>query len=262
MRAIFLADAHLRHRTDDNYRLLMDFLSRLVKDDGSGGAGLIAADALYIAGDFFDFWFGRGQRVHPEFSDAVAMLDRLAEKGVEIHLCEGNHDFFLKEFFAPREIQVHPEGYSFDLDGYRVLISHGDTMDRGNTGYLMLRFLLRSRAFYLLQKAIPLRVLWGIAATSSDVSKGLSPEKGDVIAAKASDCALEMFRQGIDVVLVGHSHRPILREYLIGGERKTFVSLGDWIHHFSYLYYADGKFTLSYYRPAVVTGNHVQPRPV
>jgi len=31
--------------------------------------------------------------------------------------------------------------------------------------------------------------------------------------------------------------------------RKTFAALGDWMEHYSYLSFEEGRFTLSFYRP-------------
>jgi UDP-2,3-diacylglucosamine hydrolase len=63
--------------------------------------------------------------------------------------------------------------------------------------------------------------------------------------------ALNKFHEGIDAIILGHCHIPLLKEYDIGGQRKTFVTLGDWIKHYSYLSYEDGRFTLSYYKPVL-----------
>ncbi|NCP78923.1 MAG: UDP-2,3-diacylglucosamine diphosphatase, partial [Desulfuromonadales bacterium] len=46
MKAIFIADAHLRQPADANYRALLKFLDR--QADG--------LDALFLLGDIFEFW--------------------------------------------------------------------------------------------------------------------------------------------------------------------------------------------------------------
>jgi len=48
--------------------------------------------------------------------------------------------------------------------------------------------------------------------------------------------------------LFSSSHRPVLRQRIVAEGRKTFVALGDWIRHFSFLYYENDKFFLAIYR--------------
>ncbi|MRR35913.1 UDP-2,3-diacylglucosamine diphosphatase, partial [bacterium] len=90
MRAIFIADAHLRHEGDQNYRLLMEFL-----------AGLRGAvDTLFILGDLFEFWIGYETVPFTHYLPILDRLKELAESGTEIVYLEGNHDFHMGPFFT------------------------------------------------------------------------------------------------------------------------------------------------------------------
>jgi UDP-2,3-diacylglucosamine hydrolase len=62
--------------------------------------------------------------------------------------------------------------------------------------------------------------------------------------------SLKKFQENYDAVILGHCHTPLLKEHVLDGHRKTFVSLGEWRVHSSYLYYEDGRFTLSFYNPS------------
>ena len=239
-KAVFLSDAHLKNQVDDSYHQLMKFLD--FPEDH--------IDDLLIVGDLFDFWFCRDNHIYPGFKAVIEKLADLKKKGVGIHLFEGNHDFFLGDYFTKTSgITVFTEWANINLDGRNVLISHGDTIDRTNRKYVLLRKLLRSDVFYRMQRSIPPFVLWKIARASSAVSKELTIESEALIAKKMEAFAINKFHEGIDAVIIGHCHIPLLKEYEIGGRRKTFVTLGDWIRHYSYLCYEDGRFTLSYYKP-------------
>ncbi|OPY92177.1 MAG: UDP-2,3-diacylglucosamine hydrolase [Syntrophaceae bacterium PtaU1.Bin231] len=128
-------------------------------------------------------------------------------------------------------------------------MGHGDTIDRDNRKYLLLRGLLRSRAFYRLQLLFPQALLWKIAALSSAVSKELTLEREEEIAEKMHAYAAGRFAEGCDAVLVGHCHRPLLRQQVMEGRMRTFAALGDWIRHNSYVALADGRFSLLRYEP-------------
>ncbi len=241
MKAVFLSDAHLKNQGDDSYRSLVRFLD-FIRD---------YADNLFILGDLFDFWFCRDRHIYPEFKTVIERLIDLKKQGTRIFLCEGNHDFFLGDYFTKiHGISVFTEWADIKLDEMHVLISHGDTVDRANKKYLFLRKLLRSRLFYRLQGTIPTRILWEIARLSSTVSKELSTASADLLAGKMEVFSQGKFQEGYDAVILGHCHKPLLKEYVIEGRRRTFVSVGEWREYRSYLYYDNGRFTLSYYEPA------------
>ncbi len=254
MKAIFLSDAHLKGPGDAAHGKLTRFFDRL---RGRGGIGRIPApedaimvDHLIIAGDFFDFWFARGDTIYPGFRQMVEQIAALKREGVRISFCEGNHDFFLEEYFSGRlGIEVYPEWADFEIDGRRILVSHGDTVDRGNRRYLALRGFLRSPFLYRLQGLLPLRMLWGAARLSSRMSKEMSGESEERLAEIMHRFAQGKFQEGYDAVILGHCHKPFLSEELHGGRRKTFATLGDWITRDSYLLCDDGRFSLNRFSP-------------
>jgi UDP-2,3-diacylglucosamine hydrolase len=260
--AIFLSDAHLKSEDDPGYRDLLCFLERLLCDgedketqiqnvmDRSLSPVIRDVTDLYIVGDFFEFWFSKKERIYPGFKTVIDRLVALKNRGIKVHLCEGNHDFFLKDYFVDiLDMSISEEFLTIDLDGKRVLISHGDTIDRTNKSYLLLRRLLRSKVIRFLKEWIPPPVLWGIARKSAELSKAAAREPKSRLVEKMHQAALEKFEEGFDAVILGHCHVPVLRESTMEGRKKTFVTLGDWIEHHSYLHYADGRFALSYDKP-------------
>lgn len=249
MKTVFLSDAHLKGSGYASHVKLMHFFDRLRGREGTDSREIVAStlilDHLVIAGDFFDFWFGRGDAIYPGFRPVVDRMVDLKREGVRISLCEGNHDFSLADYFSRKlEIDVYPEWAEFTLDGLRILVSHGDTVDRGNRKYLALRGFLRSSFARRLQRLLPLDLLWRLARLSSEMSKEMSRESQDRLAELMYRFALEKFHEGYDAVILGHCHKPLLRETLSGDRKKTFVTLGDWITHDSYLLFEEGRFTL------------------
>jgi len=157
MGSIFLSDTHLEDKDAPHYRAFISFLASLGEGSLPGGERDHVTD-LYLLGDTFDFWFGRGERVYREFDPVITSLIMLKERGVAIHLFEGNHDFFLAEFFAHRlGMSVYEDWGDITIDGFRFLLGHGDLVDGEDHGYLFLRKILRSRTFYLLQRILPSR---------------------------------------------------------------------------------------------------------
>jgi UDP-2,3-diacylglucosamine hydrolase len=209
----------------------------------------IFIDDLYIAGDLFDYWFCNRDKINPEFILIINKLIELQKAGVRIHLGEGNHDFFLGEYFHDvLGMEVFPEWSDVKMDNLRVLIGHGDTADSTNIKYLLFRRILRSRLFHTFQCFIPASIRWALANFSSTASKEMTIEHGDLLAKRMLSFALKKFQADYDVVIVGHCHIPILRRYDVSGKKKTFIALGDWINHYSFVYYENKNFHLGYYR--------------
>ena len=74
-------------------------------------------------------------------------------------------------------------------------------------------------------------------------------ESVEALAKKMRSFSLTKFAEGFDAVILGHCHEPLCEEYIVDGQKKTFAALGDWIGRYTYLYYEDGHFILSHYRP-------------
>ncbi len=257
MKAIFISDAHLKHSSDERYKHLVNFLNDIkvgkvtsLLNPDAKNIEPVYIDNLYIVGDLFDFWFCRKENIYPEFKLIIDKLIELQEAGIHIYLLEGNHDFFMEEYFHDvLGMKVFDEWASLKLDNKRVLLGHGDLADRTNIPYIIFRKILRSRAFYNFQRFIPAFVLWKIASLSSSISKEMNKENGDSLFEKMTSFALAKLGENYDVVIFGHSHKPIVRHIEIAGEEKTFVALGDWIKHYSFLYYENENFFLGYYPP-------------
>jgi UDP-2,3-diacylglucosamine hydrolase len=128
MRAIFISDAHLKFARDDRYKQLTNFLNDI--KDGKAcflinsedkDRKFCLIDDLYIVGDLFDFWYCEGENIYPEFRQIISKLIELQKSGVRIHLSEGNHDFFLREYFHDiLGMDVYEEWAEVQLDELRA----------------------------------------------------------------------------------------------------------------------------------------------
>ncbi len=253
MRAIFLADAHLKSSLDGGYQKCMHFFDGLQGKAAGVEEKRLAEnnvksneiDILVIAGDFFDFWFERRGRIYPEFEPVVKNIARLRDEGVRICICEGNHDFFLADYFEKRlGIEVYPDEVELLLDGLKIYVSHGDTVDEENRKYLALRAFLRSSFIYRLQRIVPLGLLFAIARVSSGMSREMAAGPQEKIVQKMAVFADKKHAEGINAVILGHSHAELLNKTGKNGKQQIFAALGDWITRYSYLEYEKGVFSL------------------
>lgn len=239
MRRVFIADAHLRNSSDENYRLLLRFLSTLKGNTKS----------LFILGDLFEFWVGFRETVFPQYRPMLELLMELRESGTEIIYFEGNHDFHLGRFFSTNlRAVIHPRPAVLNLDGRQVYICHGDQINTKDTGYLLLRFLLHNRLSKTLIPRLPPALVLRVAKQMSRNSKGKHADRNSKWDYRTLLCdfAESRFQQGCDAVISGHFHYPLIHTKIGRGE-NTLLSIGDWISQFSYGEMTGGRFYLRRY---------------
>ena len=236
MRAIFVADAHLRKPSDRNYLLMLDFL-----EEQRG-----KTDMLVLLGDIFEFWIGKST-VIADHVPLVDALERLHQQGTQLVYVEGNHDFHLGPVFTRRlACQVFPDGGSIELDGIKVYLAHGDLANPADVGYRRLRSFFRSGLVRFLIRALPNVLLQSTAALAGFLSKkSCGGQRNDSPARKIlKPFAEPLLAAGHQAVVTGHFHQPF-HEKLGDGE---LIALGDWITQFSYAVYENQTFTLTNYR--------------
>jgi len=244
MGALFVSDTHLRKGKDENYKKFMEFLSLVIRGQLPGGIEGGITDVFFL-GDIFDFWFARRLQVYAEFRPVLERMAELQEKGIRIHLFEGNHDFFLKDYFEEwTNIFIYEDWGELVLDGYRFIMAHGDLIDHENRRYLFLRKILRTRAFYLFQRSLPLAWVWFLAGFSSDLGKEKRQLGEERLVEKMREFARKCFARGYEVAVFGHCHLPRIYVENYEGRPRVFVVLGDWLNYFTFLYYRNGILSL------------------
>jgi len=235
MRAIFVADAHLRKPGDRNYLRMLDFL-----EEQRG-----KTDMLVLLGDIFEFWIGKSTVIadHVPLIDA---LERLHQQGTQLVYVEGNHDFHLGPVFTERlACRVFPDGGSIELDGMKVYLAHGDLANPDDAGYRLLRSFFRSDLVRFLIRVLPNVMLQSIAVLAGSLSKkSLGGQRDRPAGEVLKPYAETLLAAGHQAVVSGHFHQPF-HEKLGDGE---LIALGDWITQFSYAVYENRTFTLASYR--------------
>ena len=242
MRAIFLADAHLKNEQDENYRLLLQFL-----DEQRG-----SVDSLFILGDLFEFWIGHRTMPFSHYRPVLEKLLQLRNDGTAIHYFEGNHDFHLGPYFTKTlKATVYRSAATLELDGKKVYACHGDQINSHDYGYRLLRFALHNRTTGILVPFVPPRVTSFIADKMARNSKRKYRNRESRWNYKAilRAFAARRFAEGCDTVVTGHFHIPLL-ERSGPQENRITVSLGDWIHRYSYAEWDNGSIRLKTYQPA------------
>lgn len=236
----FLSDTHFSYHTinDVERKKRENFLAFLGEIEG--------ADKLYLLGDIFDFWF-YGKRVPESYRSVLEGLRTLVLSGTEVLMTGGNHDHWLGGYLSERiGLTLLPTITTHELQGLTVTMTHGDALLPGDLAYKTLKAVIRSRPVIALARLAPPALLFGFAGRFSRASKGVTHKQTERWAETLAERAeRNFFRWDNDVFVMGHVHLPLLRRF---GE-KSFVILGDWEEHFSYLELRGGEFFLRRYIP-------------
>lgn len=224
----FFSDVHLGllSRAEDKIReeLLLKFLDKIRND----------CERLFIVGDLFDYWFEYKTVIPKYFFRTIHMLYEMRREGIEIEYVMGNHDFGHKDFFQSElDIYVHKDDIERELYGNKFYISHGDGKSHKDTGYKILKKILRSPVSLKLFLTLHPDLGINLASGSSQKSRVYTDSKNYGKTDGMRDFAFDKIKSGYDYVIMGHRHRAEVSPY----EHGYYINLGEWINkpHFGAL---------------------------
>ena len=94
------------------------------------------AEAIFLLGDLFDFWFEYKKVVPKGFVRVLGKLGEIKDSGIPIHFFVGNHDLWMNDYFEKElNIPVYHSHKEFIFNSKSFLIGHGDGLGPGDKGY-------------------------------------------------------------------------------------------------------------------------------
>jgi len=183
-------------------------------------------DELFIVGDLFDYWFEYRRVYQKGFYRTLAALKDLSERNIKLHYFIGNHDFLHRDFFNKEFGAVmYRDGLSIELNGKNFFIAHGDGLVSNDTGYNILKWVLRNKFFQSLYSLIHPDLGIGIASNTSKSSRAYTDKKDYGEVDGLFESAKKKIDGGFDYVLFGHLHKRIWQTYKQG----NYINLGSWL---------------------------------
>ena len=224
MSSLFISDLHLtEQRPEANERFI-----GLVEEKARG------AEALYILGDFFEYWIGDDDLDEP-FNAVIAGL--LRKLSIPLYFMHGNRDFLIGErFCAATGATLLEDPSVHEIQGVPTLLMHGDTLCTDDLDYQAWRRTARNPAFQaqFLAKSIAERrqAIVQMREKSKEVVAGKAAGIMDVNDAAVKEA---LRRHGVRRLIHGHTHRPGRHALDIDGERAERWVLPDWYGRGGYI---------------------------
>jgi UDP-2,3-diacylglucosamine hydrolase len=209
----------------------------------------VDAEAIFLVGDIFDFWFEYKRVIPKGFARLFGKLTELSDRGIAVHFFPGNHDMWTGTYFAEElGMVVHSGPEVLELAGRQVFVGHGDAINVGRQPMLrLMNWFFRSRY----ARAVFSRIvhpdcflkfghLW---SSGSRKSKAIQAQF------RGEEEPLVQFARGflagggkVDYFVFGHIH--CAEEWDLGGGAKIFF-LGEWFQHPHYAVLSpNGEMTL------------------
>ena len=222
-----ISDSHKREK------MVISWLSSIEKD----------AQAIYLLGDIFDFWFEYKKVVPKGFVRLLGKLADLIDKGIDIHYVVGNHDMWMNDYLEQEiGLKLHFQEFIIKEDNKLIFLGHGDGLGKGDYTYKLLKVIFSSNICKWLFSRLHPNFGISLGQAWSNKSKKrqekLVNEDKEIL---AGYCKEQQKNNPVDYYVFGHRHIPIDVKI---DERCRYINLGDWIHHNTYAVYYDQKLEL------------------
>ena len=227
MPSLFVSDLHLTEERPEANERFISFVEGKARD----------AEALYILGDFFEYWVGDDDLGDPFNAVIAGLLANLTRSGVRLYFLHGNRDFLIGErFCAATGARALPDPSVHEVEGVKTLLVHGDTLCTDDLEYQAWRRRARDPAFQAEFLAKPLaerrQAVLEMRAKSRLVVQGKTPQIMDV----NEDAVREAMRShAVRRLMHGHTHRPGRHVLEVDGERCERWVLPDWYGRGGYI---------------------------
>ncbi len=187
------------------------------------------AEALYILGDFFEYWLG-DDAMEPFHENIAAVLKKYTDSGKKLYLMPGNRDFALGQHFLKiTGAQWLKDPTLVELYNKNILLMHGDLLCTRDQQYLRYRKIIRNPVILGILRLTPLSYRKKLGLQIRENSRQAKTTKSlEIMDVTNSEVSRFMDKFSVRILIHGHTHRPAIHDVnLTSGSGKRYV-LGDW----------------------------------
>lgn len=236
MKLAFISDLHLSENTFAKNQIFFGLMDKWKKE----------IDALYILGDFFDYWLGD--------DDSNVFIEEIASSfknfGKPIYFIHGNHDFAIgKKFCKKTGVTLLKDCSTIKMSDKNILLSHGDVFCSLDIKYQRYKKIIRNPLLLGILKRIPLKwrhkIKDHLDHKSTQNFKRNDTKTYNIVEDSVAKIALFY---NANIVIHGHTHNPGYYPINIDGKTIERFEIPDWCEHSpgGYILLDDNQLTIHY----------------
>ena len=241
----FASDQHLGAPTQEASRhrekKFVAWLDEVKKD----------AEAIFLLGDLFDFWFEYKTVVPKGFVRVLGKLAEIRDSGIPIYFFVGNHDLWMRDYFQLElNIKVYHEPQVFNINNKIFLIGHGDGLGPEDKGYKRMKKVFTFPLFQWMFRQIHPDSAVKLGQYMSVKNKMISGDEDANFLGEEKEWLVQYSKRKLlkthyDFFVFGHRHLPLNIKLQ---ENSTYINLGDWITYFTYGEFDKNDFSLKEFK--------------
>lgn len=219
MQAQFISDLHLTPERPAIARAFLRFMDEQAA----------RSEALYILGDFFEYWVG-DDAMEPFHKDIADKLRSYTDAGHQLFFMPGNRDFAVgRRFLRHTGAKWLKDPCIIELNGEEVLLMHGDLLCTDDKEYQSYRKRIRHPLVLGVLRLLPLSYRQKLAAKiRSNSNKAKTGKSLEIMDVNQGEVVRVMEQYQVKTLIHGHTHRPDTHSVLLSNGEGQRIVLGDW----------------------------------
>ena len=222
---VVVGDAHLGAVPERVEEAMLEFLERMPT----------LGDALLVNGDLFDFWFAWRRAIPRGGFRVASALTQLARRR-PVYMTGGNHDRWGDSFWdRDAGIAFGAEGVRLTVGGLTTLAVHGDGLAEQHWSAKLMHRITRSRVTIAAFRSLPPDFGFWLVDHLSGKLADSTRDAAVLDRAAAAQAAWADARMrdepSLGLLILGHTHRPALREM---GANRWYLNPGAWLDGLKY----------------------------
>lgn len=195
------------------------------------------AEAIFLLGDLFDFWFEYKTVVPKGFVRVLGKLAEIRDSGIPIYFFVGNHDLWMSDYFEKElNIPVYHDNIEFTFGKKTFLIGHGDGKGPGDNGYKRMKRVFTNSFSKAIFRWIHPDIGMKLGQYLSVKNKLISGDEDVKFLGEENEWLVLYAKRKLETkhynyLVFGHRHLPMK---ITVRENSEYVNLGDWIGYFTY----------------------------
>jgi UDP-2,3-diacylglucosamine hydrolase len=204
------------------------------------------AEAIYLVGDVFDFWFEYQRCVPKGFVRFLGTLANITDQGIPVYLFPGNHDLWVSDYLVKEcGVIIVKNALEFKHLGKHFYVHHGDGLGPGDFSYKFLKKIFTARSARFLFQWIHPNLGIALAQKLSKKSRLSQNPKEDNYLGNDHEHLAQFVSQHLaktspsekpDYFIFGHRHLVVDVQI----DTARYINLGEWLHGSQYAVF-DGE---------------------